>query len=60
MFDDKKLIEAAKLLQEHCRETNCSLCIFEYYGVCMFVDDDYEHADDYIPSSWDIPPISKE
>ena len=57
---ETKAIEAAELLKEYCDNVDCSSCIFRHYGVCMFVDEDYEYASDYIPRSWDVPPIRQE
>lgn len=58
--NDKRLIEAAKLIQEHCGQADCRSCIFGHYGRCMFVDEDYEYSYDYTPWNWDIPLIRGE
>lgn len=57
---DKKLIEAAKLIQEHCWQADCQSCIFNSYGDCMFTCEQYVYTNEYAPHNWDIPAIRQE
>lgn len=60
MFDDKKSIEAAKLLQEYCIDAPCDSCIFNFtnmqncdYDGCMF------NGEDTFPYTWETHLIEK-
>lgn len=57
--NDKRLIEAAKLIQEHCGQADCQSCIFNYFG-CMFTYEPYVYTNEYAPHNWDIPVIRDE
>jgi hypothetical protein len=53
--NDKRLIEAAKLLKEHYRQANCPSCIFNNYADCS---SEYPNGD--APCDWNIPAIREE
>ena len=54
----KRLIEAAKLIQEHCGQADCESCIFNGYSSgCMFTYEPYVYTNEYAPHNWDIPVI---
>lgn len=59
--NDKRLIEAAKLIQEHCGQADCQSCIFNCSsGGCMFTYDYDVYTNEYAPHNWDIPVIREE
>lgn len=59
--NDKRLIEAAKLIQEHCGQADCQSCIFsDYSSGCMFTYESYVYTNEYAPHNWDIPVIREE
>lgn len=52
---DKRLIEAVRMLGDHCDKTPCRECIFEYQGGCMFTDNCDTVRSKDVPCNWDIP-----
>lgn len=46
-MDNEKLIEAARLLKEHCSNTRCNKCVFDKGGCTLSVT--------LTPSGWEIP-----
>lgn len=57
-FNDKRLVEAVKLIQEHCIQDDCRSCILKNcYGDCMFTCDQYVYTSEHAPRNWDIPVI---
>lgn len=58
--EDKKLIEAAMLIQEHCDKTGeKEPCIFSEYGMCEGPYKCKIGFGEYFPSSWNIPKPSR-
>ena len=57
MFNEKKLVEAAKLIKDYCDHTVCQKCIFNCDGGCMFAYDCDSYASEYIPCNWDTSAI---
>lgn len=58
--EDKKLIEAAMLIQEHCDKTGGKKpCIFSEYGMCEGPYKCKIGFGEYFPSSWNIPKPSR-
>lgn len=55
-----KLKEAAKMIRDYCAHTECSKCIFDYYGECIFVNindpDNFYHR----PWNWETHAIIEE
>jgi len=51
---DKKLLEAARLIRDHCKKRYCRNCIFsinDEYDSCKFYRNGYGSP----PCNWDLP-----
>lgn len=60
MDDNEKLIEAAKLIKEHCRKTKGTRnCVFSEYGQCEGPYKCKLGAKKYLPNDWEIPKPSR-